>query len=98
LSAYRNLHPRLLATLLLGSLLSSTTLADIVNDRGQSISLKQAASQAQKLYGGEVISVKSRGDHYRIKLLKDGRVRSVRIPPDGQSKHPPQKTKGNHAR
>lgn len=49
------------------------------------ISAAQAAAQARREYGGRVLDVSlERGarPHYRVKLLKDGNVRSVRVPAD----------------
>lgn len=46
----------------------------------------QAAARARQRYGGRVLDVtlERRGTrpHYRVKLLEDGNVRSVRVPAD----------------
>jgi hypothetical protein len=40
-----------------------------------------AARAAQKQHGGRVLDVEKRGDHYRVKLLKDsGKVKVVKVP------------------
>ncbi|MES1944658.1 hypothetical protein PC39_11102 [Salinisphaera sp. PC39] len=49
------------------------------------ISPAQAAAEARREHGGKVLDVHlERGarPHYRVKLLKDGNVRSVRVPAD----------------
>lgn len=49
------------------------------------ISAAQAATRARREYGGRVLDVSlERGarPYYRVKLLKNGNVRSVRIPAD----------------
>lgn len=49
----------------------------------------EAANKARKQYGGAVLSVHrvyAIGDpHYRIKLLDNGKVRVVRIPPEDKN-------------
>ncbi len=46
---------------------------------------KQAASQAQKKHGGEVISIISKQHYYKIKLLNKGRMKTVTVPPQEES-------------
>lgn len=50
------------------------------------ISPAQAAARARKQHGGKVLDVRlehaGARPYYRVKLLKDGNVRSVRIPAD----------------
>lgn len=50
------------------------------------ISAAQAAARARQQHGGKVldVSLERRGSQpvYRVKLLKDGNVRSVRVPAD----------------
>lgn len=49
------------------------------------ISAAQAAARARREHGGRVLGVSlERGarPYYRVKLLKDGNVRSVRVPAD----------------
>lgn len=41
---------------------------------------REAAQDAQKQYGGRVLSVRLIKDKYRVKLLKDGEVRVVQVP------------------
>jgi uncharacterized membrane protein YkoI len=50
------------------------------------ISPAQAAAQARQQHGGKVLDVRLERagvrPYYRVKLLKDGTVRSVRVPAD----------------
>lgn len=67
-----------------GELLPSTPAP---GEAGQPrISPAEAAARARQRYGGKVldVSLERRGvrPHYRVKLLKDGNVRSVRVPAD----------------
>lgn len=43
------------------------------------ISERQAASIAKSAYGGSVMKVSRKGSVYHVKLLKDGRVRIVKV-------------------
>lgn len=43
------------------------------------ISDRQAASIAKKKYGGSVVNVSRKGSTYRVKLIKDGKVRIVKV-------------------
>ncbi len=66
-----------LTLLLLSSLLSLDLNAKV-------LSREQAAQQAQAQHGGKVLSVRlkkiaGKAPHYRIKLIKNGQVRIVRI-------------------
>jgi len=66
-----------LTLLLLSSLLSLDLSAKVLNR-------EQAAQQAQAQHGGKVLSVRlkkvaGKAPHYRIKLIKNGRVKIVRI-------------------
>lgn len=45
----------------------------------QHVSRAQAAAQARNEHGGRVLSVHWTGDDYRVKLLRHGEVRIVRI-------------------
>lgn len=45
----------------------------------QHLSRAQAAAQARELHGGRVLSVRWTGHDYRVKLLRQGEVRIVRI-------------------
>lgn len=41
----------------------------------------EAASIAQRRYGGEVLKVQKKGKHYKVRLLTDdGRVKEVKVP------------------
>ncbi len=41
---------------------------------------QEAAAQAQRSYGGKVLDIRqSRNGGYRVKILKDGRVRVIEI-------------------
>lgn len=56
----------------------------------QHVNRAQAAAQARDQHGGRVLSVRWTGDDYRVKLLRRGEVRIVRIadaPPE-QEDHP----------
>ena len=46
---------------------------------GTLLSEKQAAQRARDEFGGRVLSVNLRGDHYKIKLISKGVVRVVRV-------------------
>ncbi|HSW13197.1 MAG TPA: hypothetical protein VLI06_10195 [Solimonas sp.] len=48
----------------------------------QRMSLKDAANRAQRQHGGRVLAADEDGfGGYRVKLLKDGEVRTVHVPP-----------------
>jgi hypothetical protein len=47
--------------------------------RHPGMSAENAALQAQRRYGGRVLAVRPEGQGYRVKLLKDGEVRSVYV-------------------
>jgi hypothetical protein len=53
--------------------------AQTQSDRGQQggMSADQAARRAQDQYGGRVLAVRPEGSGFRVKLLKDGEVRTV---------------------
>lgn len=60
---------------------SSQTIRDKPNaDRPPLRSPRDAAIDAQQRYGGRVLSVRLDQESYRVKLLKDGEVRVVRVP------------------
>lgn len=46
-----------------------------------SLSPAQAAQLAQRRYGGRVLAVEGNGNGYRVKMLKDGEVRTYQINP-----------------
>ena len=52
------------------------------SNAGQSIKLrpKEAAALAKRRHGGKVIGIRREGSHYKVRLMKEGRVREVSIP------------------
>lgn len=48
-------------------------------DQNGGMSADQAARRAQEQYGGRVLAVRPEGPGYRVKLLKDGEVRTVYV-------------------
>jgi hypothetical protein len=46
-----------------------------------SMSADEAARRAQQQYGGRVLAVRPEGPGFRVKMLKDGEVRSVYVGP-----------------
>ena len=49
----------------------------------QSMSMREAANRAQKKHGGRVLAIDQDGfGGYRVKLLKNGEVRTVHVSPE----------------
>jgi len=44
---------------------------------------KQAAAQAQRIHGGKVMNIRQKGGYYRIRLLNNGHMKSVKVPVQG---------------
>jgi hypothetical protein len=83
--------------ILLGGLIAATAAAEPRRDRGtsmefrtdrnpggpQGMSMRDAADRAQRKHGGRVLAIDQDGfGGYRVKLLKDGEVRTVHVSPD----------------
>ncbi len=51
---------------------------EVRTDQG-GVSLDEAVARVRRRYGGEVIKAETRGDVHHIKILKEGRVRTVRV-------------------
>jgi|GEM_PF-3738451 len=58
---------------------STPALFKSINLADGGISAKQAAAIAKRTFGGSVMNVSKKGSVYRVKLLKDGRVRIVKV-------------------
>lgn len=77
--------------LLLGSLVATSASAEprrerssmeYRGDRDSGLSVREAADRAQRKHGGRVLAIDQDGfGGYRVKLLKDGEVRTVHISP-----------------
>lgn len=52
---------------------------DSQHNKRPSISREEAVRRARKQYPGKVLSVKQRGDHYAVKIIKNGRVRVINV-------------------
>ncbi|MBX2858490.1 MAG: PepSY domain-containing protein [Cellvibrionaceae bacterium] len=58
---------------------SNEAAAQLLQLASKGISERQAAAIAKKAYGGSVINVSLNDNVYRVKLLKGGKVRIVKI-------------------
>lgn len=85
-----------LLLILLGSLAAGTAMADPLRNLGPlelrnsqtsrdypGMSMREAANRAQRKHGGRVLAIDQDGfGGYRVKLLKDGEVRTVHVSPE----------------
>ncbi len=81
-----------LLLVLLGSLIAGTATAEprgdrrsmeFRSDRDHGMSMREAADRAQRKHGGRVLAIDQDGfGGYRVKLLKDGEVRTVHVSPE----------------
>ncbi len=68
---------------ILASLLLLPTLtAGAATAPSHALTPEEAATQAQRSYGGKVLDIRrARDGRFRVKILKDGRVRVIKVGP-----------------
>ena len=85
-----------LLLILLGALVAGSASAEPRNERAtmdyrgarnggpaKGMTMRDAADRAQRKHGGRVLAIDQDGfGGYRVKLLKDGEVRTVHVSPD----------------